>query len=48
MNGKVDVHTGIYRNADDGPCQGCMHLDQDWEGRVVAETVVYNSRFEIA
>ena len=46
-DGELDPQIGIYRDADNGPCDICMHLDKDWEDRTVEETVVYNSKFQV-
>lgn len=46
-DGQLDSSVGIYRDGDDGPCEPCMALDKAWEDRVVHETVVYNSKFQI-
>ncbi len=42
-DGLIDPTLGVYREASDGPCMICMHLKEDWEGRVIDECVVYNS-----
>ena len=36
----------IYRDSKGGPCEICMHLRDDWDGRVVDESVVYNNGFQ--
>jgi len=46
-DGELDPQVGIYRDAEDGPCEFCMHLDKDWGDRVVDEAIVYNSRFQV-
>ena len=46
-NGDLDPQIGIYRNAGDGPCETCMLQEETWKERVVDETVVYNSKFQI-
>ena len=46
-DGLIDPKLGIYREASDGPCKICMRLQEDWEGRVIDECVVYNSGFEV-
>ena len=40
-------HVGVYRDAEDGHCEACMDLVQNWGDRVVDETVVYNTKFKI-
>ena len=45
--GEADRKFGIYRGAEDGPCDICMTMDETWRNRVVDETVVYNSKIEI-
>ena len=47
LDGKADRKFGIYRNSEDGPCEVCLFIDEDWKDRVVEETVVYNSKIEI-
>jgi hypothetical protein len=47
LDGEIDRRFGIYRDAEDGPCEACMVMDETWKGRVVDETVVYNSKIEI-
>jgi len=46
-DGELDPQVGIYRDAEDGPCEVCMHLDKDWGERVVDEATVYNSKFQV-
>ena len=46
-DGDLDPYVGIYRNAEDGPCEVCMALPQNWRDRLIEETVVYNSKIEI-
>jgi hypothetical protein len=45
--GDLDLRVGIYRNADFGPCEACMRLDQDWENRVMEETIVYSANIKM-
>ena len=47
MDGTVVSTIGIYRDAANGPCEACMAMDKKWRDRVVDETVVYNSGFEV-
>jgi len=46
-DGEIDRRFGIYRDAEDEPCDACMFIDEDWKDRVVGETVVYNSKIQI-
>ena len=46
-DGEFDPQIGIYQDADDGPCEVCMHLQKDWKDRVVDEIGVYNSKFQV-
>ena len=46
-DGELDPQIGIYRNADNGPCEVCMYLDKDWEDRVIDESVVYSNIFQV-
>ena len=47
VNGDIDRKFGIYRDSEDGSCEACIFVDEDWKERVVDETVVYNSKIEI-
>jgi len=47
VDGDLDSKVGIYRNAENGPCENCMIMDESWKDRVVDEMVVYNSKFQI-
>ena len=38
---------GIYMDADDGAFEICMLQEKTWEDRVVDETMIYNSKFQI-
>ena len=46
-DGDVDSKVGIYRDAGDAPCDICMHMDKGWGDRVVDESIVYNSKFQV-
>ena len=46
-DGDLDHKVGIYRDAEDGPCEKCMAMDETWKDRIVDEIVVYNSKFQI-
>ena len=46
-NGDIDPLLGIYRDANDGPCDICMLQEETWKERVIDETVVYNSKIQI-
>ena len=46
-NGDIDPLLGIYRDAEDGPCDICMLQEETWKERVMHETVVYNSKIQI-
>ena len=45
-DGEFDPQVGIYRDAEDGPCEVCIRLDEDWGDRVVDEAIVYNTKFQ--
>ena len=47
MGGEIDQKFGIYRDAEDGACEACFFIDEDWKDRVVDETVVYNSKIQV-
>lgn len=47
VDGTLVSKPGIYRDAEDGPCEVCMVMDGSWKERVLDETVVYNSKFQI-
>ena len=40
----LDSQVGIYRDADDGPCEICMHLEKEWEERVIDEILIYKTQ----
>jgi hypothetical protein len=42
----LDSQIGIYRDAENGPCEICMLQEENWEDRVIDGNVVYNSRFQ--
>ncbi len=46
-DGNLDPETGIYRDSENGPCEICLRFEQGWEDRVIDETVVYSSQFQI-
>lgn len=46
-DGKLDTQTGIYRDANDGPCEICMLQEETWTERVIDERIVYNSKFQM-
>jgi len=46
-DGGFDPQVGICRDADNGACEVCMQLDEDWRDRLMDEVVVYNSKFQI-
>ena len=46
-DGKLESKAGIYRDAQDGPCEKCMVMDGSWEERVVDEMVFYNTKFQV-
>ena len=43
--GDIDPQIGIYRDADNGPCEIYMLQEETWKDRAVDEMVVYNSKF---
>jgi len=45
--GNLDPEVAIYRDAKQGPCQACMALDESWKKRVIEESVVCMTVFEI-
>ena len=46
-DGKFDPQIGIYRDADNGPCEVCMLQEELWKDRAVDEAVIYKSKFQI-
>jgi len=36
---------GIYRDAENGPCEICMIEEESWRGRMIDGTAIYNSKF---
>ena len=43
----LDAQIGIYRDAENGPCETCLAQAKTWENRVIDEKVAYNSKFQI-
>jgi hypothetical protein len=46
-DGGLDPGIGIYRDAGDGPCEPCMRFAKDWKSRVLDETMIYRSVFQV-
>jgi len=46
-DGDLDPQIGIYRNAENGPCEICMLQDATWKERSHDEIIVYNSKFQV-
>lgn len=46
-DGNLDFQVGIYRDAENGPCEICMIQEQNWKDRVFDETIVYNSKLQV-
>ena len=44
---KVGPQIGIYRDADNGPCEVCMLQEETWKDRMVDEMLVFNSKFQV-
>ncbi len=47
MDGNLASKVGIYRDAEDDPCDICMSTGEKWKDRVVDEAIVYNSKFQV-
>ena len=47
-DGNLDPKIGIYRDAENGPCEVCMVQDERWKERLVDETIVYSGKFQMA
>jgi hypothetical protein len=45
-DGNLDARIGIYRAAENGPCETCLAQAKTWENRVIDEKVAYNSKFQ--
>ena len=43
-DGNLDPQIGIYRDAEDGPCEICLAQTKTWEDRVINENVVCHSK----
>jgi len=41
------VGLGIYRDTENGVCGVCVAQEEGWKERVINESVVYNSLFDI-
>ena len=46
-DGALNPKTGIYRDAENGPCEICVAQEEGWKERLIDESVVYNSQFDI-
>jgi hypothetical protein len=46
-DGDLDPQVGIYRDAEDRPCEISLAQTKAWEDRVTDENVVYNCKFQI-
>ena len=46
-DGGLDPQIGIYRNAEDGPCELCMLHEEICKERAVDKIKVFNSKFKI-
>ena len=46
-DGELDTQVGIYRDTDEGPCEVCILQEDNWTDRVIDETVIYSSQFQI-
>ena len=44
----LDSQIGIYRDAEDGPCEICVVQDECWKGRVIDEVVVCSCCLSLA
>jgi|GEM_PF-2208555 len=42
-NADLDFHVWTYRDAQDGPCESCTRLRENWRLRTLRETVIYKS-----
>jgi len=47
-NADLDPQVGIYRDPEDGLCDVCMHIGENWNDRVVDETIAYNRKCQIS
>ena len=46
-DGDIGPQIGIYRDADDGPCEICMLHEKTWKDRMTDEMLVFNSKFKV-
>ncbi len=46
-DGEKGSQSGTYRSAEGGPCEVCKRSGDNWENRVVHESVFYNIKFRI-
>ena len=46
-DGNLDLQIGIYRDAENGPCEVCMLPDDTWRERVIDKTMICDSQFQI-
>ena len=45
--GSLGPQVGIYRYDENEACGICMLQDKNWKCRIIDDTVVYNSKFQI-
>jgi len=45
-NGNLEPQIGIYRDAEDGPCEICIVEDEIWKERVIDGIIVCDSKFD--
>jgi hypothetical protein len=46
--GEADRNFGIYRDAEDGSCEICMIIDEDWKDRVPMKSWFITAKFRLA
>jgi len=44
-DGTPDTKTGIYRNAEQGPCGVCMLQDASWKNRAIDKGIFLNKDY---
>ncbi len=46
-DGGLDPQIGIYRDAENGPCEVCLLQEETWKERVVDEIFIYTSKLQV-
>lgn len=47
-NGDLDPQVGIYRDAEDGPCNKCLLQEATWKDGILNEVTLYNPHLGVS